>query len=83
VRDSKQSLATKMGQAIQKQRKSLELTQEDLARFSGCSLPYIGQIEAGKASARMDKLQDVLNVLGLQLRLELGKNGLCVDENLK
>jgi len=71
--------ARRLGQAIRKQRKALRLTQVQLAQLAGCGLAFLYQLEKGKPSVRLDKLLDVLEVLGLQLRLESGREVLVVD----
>ena len=53
---------------IRDRRDALALTQQDLADLSGCSPRFIGALEAGKSSVRLDKLVDVLAALGLELR---------------
>ena len=56
---------------VRERRKGLRLTQEDLADLAGCSPRFIRSLEAGKATVRMDKLLDVLDVLGLDLTAQL------------
>jgi len=68
--------------AIRFQRKALGLTQSALAQFAGCSTVFVVQVEAGKPTLQLHKLLAVLNVLGLQLRLERGKKGLVADKGL-
>ena len=65
-----------LGAALRARRKALGLTQADLARFAGCGLAYLYELETGKPTLRLDKLLDVLQVLGLTLRLEHGKTPL-------
>lgn len=55
--------------AVRARRKRLGITQEELAALAGCSPRFIGALETGKASIRVDKLAAVLEVLGLELRL--------------
>lgn len=62
-----------LGEAIRKRRKYLHLTQEQLGQFAGCGSLFIHQLEKGKSTIRLDKLLEVLKVLGLQLTLEPGK----------
>jgi len=51
--------------------------------MAGCGPVFIYDLETGnKASFRLDKLIDVLEVLGLQLALETGKQGLRVGGGL-
>ena len=67
-----------LGVAIRKQRKSLNLTQEALGKFAGCGSLFVHELEKGKPTVRLDKVLDVLKVLGLQLTLEPGKRGIHV-----
>lgn len=75
--------AKKLGQAIRRQRKSLGLTQKKLAEFAGCGVVYIYMLESGKPTIRMDKLLDVLTILGFGLNLNESKEVLTIDERLK
>lgn len=56
---------------VRERRRVLRLTQEDLADLAGCSPRFVRALEAGKASVRMDKLLDVLTVLGLELKVSV------------
>lgn len=72
----------RLGEAVRRRRKALGLTQKDLAEFAGCGVVYLYMLESGKATIRMDKLMDVLAVLGLGLKLVEGKEGLSIAEGL-
>ena len=61
-----------LGRAIRARRKALKLTQVDLSRLAGCGPDFVYDVEAGKASLRLDKLLDVLGVLGLELGVSQG-----------
>ena len=52
-------------------RASLALGQEELAELSGTSVRFIRSLEQGKATVRLDKVQAVLDVLGLELTARL------------
>lgn len=52
---------------VRERRTSLGLTQTDLADLAGCSSRFVRSLEAGKGTVRVDKLLDVLDVLGLEL----------------
>lgn len=52
---------------VRDRRKSLRLTQDDLADLARCSPRFVRALEAGKPTVRLDKLLDVLDVLGLEL----------------
>lgn len=74
--------AQALGHAIRKQRKALRLSQAQLAQLSGCGVAFLYLLETGKPTVRLDKVLDVLNVLGLQLRLARGRDGLVVEDLL-
>ena len=69
----------RLGAALRNRRKSLGLTQQELARLAGCGLAFLYELESGKATVRLDKLLGVLGVLGLELSLVEGKDALGVD----
>jgi len=52
---------------IKKQRKIHGLTQIDLARKAGVGLRFIRELEQGKATLRMDKVNKVLQLFGKTL----------------
>lgn len=56
-----------IGKHIRRRRKELQITQGDLARLASCSKPSIIAAEGGKATLRLDKLQSILETLGLTL----------------
>lgn len=58
-----------LAEAIRQRREALALTQQDLADLAGCSPRFVGALEKGKPSARLDKLVAVLEALGLELRV--------------
>jgi y4mF family transcriptional regulator len=68
--------------AVRRRRRAHGLTQVELGRFAGCGPDFVYDLESGKPTIRIDKLLDVLLVLGLELRLVDGKSGLSIDEAL-
>jgi len=56
---------------VRARRAALALGQEELAELSGTSVRFIRSLEQGKATVRLDKLQAVLGVLGLELSARL------------
>lgn len=48
-------------------RKEYGLTQEDLAHKSGVGLNFVRQLEQGKPTLRMDKVNQVLAMFGYEL----------------
>lgn len=83
MKDNKSKKSEELGRVIKKRRKSLKLTQKKLAKFAGCGIAYIYMLEMGKPTIRIDKLLDVLKILGLGLRVEENKESLKIDERLK
>ena len=57
----------KLRQFVKKRRKSLGLTQEDLSFKSGVGLRFVRDLEQGKQSLRMDKVNQVLSLFGHEL----------------
>ncbi len=54
---------------VKSRRKKLRLTQADLAALAGVSTKHIYEIEHHKRSVQLDKLLDVLEVLGSTLEV--------------
>ncbi len=54
-------------QFVKKRRKMLGLTQEELAEKAGVGLRFIRDLEQGKVSLRMDKVNQVLALFGHKL----------------
>ena len=52
---------------VRQQRKSLGYTQEELALRAGVGLRFLRDLELGKKTARMDKVNQMLNYFGFQL----------------
>lgn len=52
---------------LKKLRKEHGLTQEDLAMKSGVGLNFVRQLEQGKPTLRMDKVNQVLAMFGYKL----------------
>ncbi len=60
-----------LGQDIRLRRRELGLTQTDLADLADVSERFVRAVEQDKATVRLDKLSDVLEVLGLELQARL------------
>lgn len=67
--------------ALRARRRALGLRQADLADLAGCSERFVQALEGGKAALRLDKLMDVLRVLGFDLALVPG-SGIVQDPAL-
>ena len=52
---------------IKQLRKEYHLTQQDLAYKSGVGLRFIRELEQGKPTVRMDKVNQVLELFNMQL----------------
>ncbi|RAJ20859.1 helix-turn-helix transcriptional regulator [Pedobacter cryoconitis] len=52
---------------IKEKRKSLKLSQEDLAFKAGVGLRFIRELESGKITLRLDKVNQVLELFGKQV----------------
>jgi y4mF family transcriptional regulator len=51
-------------QFVKAKRKSLEMTQSDLADRAGLGLRFIRELEQGKKTLRLDKVNQVLALFG-------------------
>jgi len=56
-----------LSEYLKKKRKALNLTQEDLAIKAGVGLRVIREMEQGKPTLRMDKVNQVLMLFGAEL----------------
>ena len=52
---------------VKQKRKSLQLTQPELAKKAGVGLRFLRELEQGKATLRLDKVNQVLNVFDYEL----------------
>jgi HTH-type transcriptional regulator / antitoxin HipB len=75
--------AEQLGVALRKRRKALGLTQEQLCELAGVGPAFLYELEQGKATVRLDKLLDVLAVLGLELSLQAGSKVLSIAPELR
>ena len=64
---------TPLGTVSRDRRRSLGLTQQETAELAGVSAKFIRDFERGKDSVRLDKVQSLLDVLGLTLLAELSR----------
>lgn len=59
-----------LSKIVRERRKALKLTQKELADLAGCHFMFISDLEQGKNTLRLDKVEAVLHALGLRLRIE-------------
>jgi y4mF family transcriptional regulator len=60
---------------VKRKRKELKLTQEDLAFNAGVGLRFVRDLEQGKESLRLDKVNDVLALFGKEVGVIDQKRG--------
>lgn len=60
-------MKTTLAQIVKENRKRLHLTQQEAAERAGVGLRFIRELEAGKKTLRMDKVNDLLFLFGLEL----------------
>jgi len=66
-----------LNQLVKEKRKSLGLTQEELSFKAGVGLRFIRELERGKPTLQMDKVNQVLKLFGYELgAVELNRNKL-------
>ena len=58
---------TKLSMVVKALRKENGLTQEDLAMKSGVGLCFVRNLEQGKLSLRMDKVNQLLDLVNYEL----------------
>ncbi len=58
---------TPLAECVKRLRKQYGLTQEDLAYKSGVSLFSVRELEQGKMSMRMDKVNQILGLFNYEL----------------
>ena len=58
---------TTLSQYVKDLRKQYQLTQEDLAEKAGVGLRFVRDLEQGKTTLRMDKVNQVLSLFGAEL----------------
>lgn len=63
-------ISEELSQSVRTRRKHLSLTQKQLADLAGCHFMFISDLEQGKSTVRLDKVEAVVRVLGLKLRVE-------------
>lgn len=70
----------RLAEEVRRRRRELGLRQAELAELAGCSQRFVHTVEHGKTSVRLDKVLDVLEVLGLGLALVPGRGRIALPE---
>ena len=61
--------AKQIGERVKATRKSLGVTQKDLAMTSGTGLRFIIELEKGKPTCQLGKVLTVVNTLGITIKM--------------
>ena len=73
---------TTLSQFIREKRKLLVLTQEELSFKAGVGLRFVRELETGKPTLRMDKVNQVLKLFGYELgATEINRKKLTDEES--
>jgi y4mF family transcriptional regulator len=69
--ESQKIIDTKvLGTIVRNSRRSLKLTQNELAGICGVGARFLSELESGKKTVEFTKVLQVLSCLGLELRLQ-------------
>lgn len=60
-------MSTKIAAFIKERRKQLKLTQPELAQRTGVGLRFVRELEQGKQTVQLDKVNQVLALFGSEL----------------
>lgn len=71
-----------LSELIKLKRKSLGLTQEELSNKAGVGLRFVRELERGKPTLKMDKVNQVLKLFGYELGpVELNRKKLLDEKS--
>ena len=60
-------MSASIGIFIKEKRKQLQLTQPELAERAGVGLRFVRELEQGKQTVQLDKVNQVLSLFGSEL----------------
>jgi len=69
-----------LSEGVRSRRVALGLRQRELAELAGCSVRFVHALENHKSTLQLDKILDVLEVLGLDLLLVPGLGQVRAEE---
>ena len=76
------SNSTSLSLYLKDKRKSLGLTQQQLAFKAGVGIRFVRDMEQGKVTLRMDKVNQVLKLFGQELGpIPIDRNKLMLNED--
>ena len=67
--DREYATSQHLGALLRERRRALGLTQDDVAELAGTTQKTLSMLETGKPTARLDKLADVAEAVGLAVTL--------------
>ena len=77
------SKSTSLALYFKEKRKTLGLTQQELALKAGVGLRFIRDLEQGKKTLRMDKVNQVLKLFGQELGpVPIDRRRLTMDDHI-
>jgi y4mF family transcriptional regulator len=56
-----------LSEFVRQKRKSLRITQKEMSEKSGVGIRFIRELERGKETLKMDKVNQVLDLFGFEL----------------
>ena len=65
-----------LGEQIKERRKSLSITQRELAALAGVGINTLTKIERGEANPSLTVILRILNTLGLKIDIKINSNKL-------
>ncbi|MCC6768190.1 MAG: helix-turn-helix transcriptional regulator [Bacteroidia bacterium] len=71
---------------VKDKRKSVKLTQPELAEKAGVGLRFIRELEQGKETLRLDKVNQVLQLFGYEVgavKLGINESGITPDSGFQ
>lgn len=72
---------TQLARYVKDMRKQFGLTQVDLSQKSGVGLRFVRELEQGKTTLRLDKVNQVLALFGAEMSPKKIENGKWKMEN--
>ncbi len=60
-------MADNLADFVKRKRKKLKITQVELAERAGVGLRFLREVEQGKTTLRMDKVNQVLDMFGYEM----------------